>query len=129
MFLAEVNGVCCTEARLLGLEIEIETPLANVIGSDLLGIAHSSMRLSDFALFSQTSSFVDRFKRRDYFKKEYERFTVESGRKPGGLEFIGNKFMYSEGHPRFVSYSQDSPRSGDMVQHDSSRKPIRREDE
>lgn len=127
IMLAEVNGQYCVEARLSDLELTLDYPLATVLGSDLTGSRHSAMRVCEQFMYSRTMTFLEKAQLREYVFNRYERFFFDDGKRPGGLEFMGHKFMHSEGHPSFSSSC--AARSTNMLQEVFDRRPVLRADE
>lgn len=97
----ELNGTCCSEARLTGLEIDQEEVECFVLGSDLSGVAHSAMRICEFVVCDKTLRFEDRARMLKYYFDKYLGNLLGIVGPPTGLEFIGHKFMYSNNHPNF----------------------------
>jgi Domain of unknown function (DUF4263) len=124
MVLAEVNGLCCSEAKLDGLEFSVESPLAMVMGSDFSGSLPSAMRMLEQLAVSKTLTFRERLDLRGYIAQKHGPHMFDGEQPLGWLEYIGHKFMCTVGHPSFAEKGDPTPRSTNLVQPDPAKRPI-----
>jgi hypothetical protein len=121
---AETNGRYCSEHTLTGFPLQLDTPMPLVMGSDLTGQAESSMRIAENVIYSRTLLFHEKSQLRNYFFERYQDFLFGSDKKPEGIEFRGQQFLYSEGHVWFTEPNGPGKRSTNMIQENSARRPV-----
>jgi hypothetical protein len=123
----ETNGHYCSEHKLSGFSLQLDTPMPLVMGSDLMGQAEASMRIAEKCVYSRTLPFPEKSLLRSYFFERYENFIFNSVRKPKGVEFHGRQFLHSEGHPLFSDPKILRDRTTNMIQENDAFKPAFRE--
>lgn len=129
MMLAELNGRFCSEARISNLELQIEHPMVVSIGTDIAGVLPASMRLSDVIVYTRTLQFHESLALGQYLYSKYDRCFAGLATKPLGFEYIGRKFMYTEGHPTLSASGDLRPRTSNMIQPMFEYRPVLRGEE
>jgi hypothetical protein len=127
VMVVETNGRYCSENRLSGFSLQLETPMPLVIGSDLTGQAEASMRVAEKCVYSRTLPFHEKSLLRNYMFERYGKYLFNSDKRPKGIEFHGRQFLYSEGHPRFLDPKNPRKRTTNMIQENNAFKPTFRE--
>jgi len=127
VIVVETNGRYCSEQKLSGFSLQLDTPMPLVMGSDLMGQTEASMRIAEKCVYSRTLPFHEKSLLRSYFLDRYEEFIFDSDGKPKGIEFRGRQFLYSEGHPGFLDSKNPRKPTSNMIQENDAFKPIFRE--
>jgi hypothetical protein len=103
----EVNGVYRAESKVGPLSLN--TPLHFVVGSDLFGTAPSSMDLVEKIVFNKIPAFEEKVHLRGYFFAKYRNYWNDPLSLPGRVQFEGNQFLHSDGHPL---HAKGQPQAG-----------------
>lgn len=115
----EINGVAVWEVKYKQGDFILPSPIANTISANMFGEEIATMDLISHAIVPEPLSPQDFGAVFDFFVANVKQEKVHY------LEFSGEKFMYTEGHPKLAPIG--SVRTTNLIQPVDERKPILRE--